>query len=72
VVVERPSVVLEFAQDVHFQADVEITPVRAILDAHADGLGPALIGQAIDDGQRLGVLTRAQAAQLQDVTVGAR
>jgi hypothetical protein len=49
-----------------------VTPVRAILDAHADGLGPALIGQAIDDGQRLGVLTRAQAAQLRDATAGAR
>jgi len=49
-----------------------VTPVRAVLDAHADGLGPALIGQAIDDGQRLGVLTRTQAAQLRDVTAGAR
>lgn len=48
-----------------------VTPVRAILDAHDAGLGPALIGQAIADGQRLGVLTRAQAEQLRSVTEGA-
>lgn len=45
-----------------------VTPVRAILDAHASGLGPALIDQAIADGQRRGVLTRAQAEQLRDAT----
>jgi hypothetical protein len=49
-----------------------VTPVRAILDDHAAGLGPALIGQAIADGQRLGVLTRTQAAQLRAGTAGAR
>ncbi len=48
-----------------------VTPVRAILDAHAAGLGPALIDQAIADGQRRGVLTRAQAEQLRDATAGA-
>lgn len=45
-----------------------VTAVRAVLDAHAAGLGPALVGQAIADGQRLGVFTRAQAAQLRAVT----
>ncbi len=48
-----------------------VTPVRAILDAHASELGPALIDQAIADGQRLGVLTRAQAEQLRDAIAGA-
>ena len=47
-----------------------VTPVRAVLDAHAAGLGPALIAQAIDDGQRLGVFSRAQAARLRAVTEG--
>lgn len=45
-----------------------VTAVRAVLDAHAAGLGPALVGQAIADGQRLGVFSRAQAAQLRAVT----
>jgi len=48
-----------------------VTPARAVFDAHASGLGPALIEQAIADGQRLGVLTRAQAEQLRDATAGA-
>ena len=48
-----------------------VTPVRAILDAHGAGLGSALVGQAISDGERLGVFTRAQAAQLRDATAGA-
>jgi len=39
-----------------------VTPVRAILDAHDAGLGLALIGQAIADGPRLGVLARAGSA----------
>jgi hypothetical protein len=47
-----------------------VTPVRAILDAYATGLGPALIEQAIADGQRRGVLTRAQAEQLCAATAG--
>jgi len=47
-----------------------VTPVRAILDAHASRLGPALIDQAIADGQRRGVLTRAQAELLRDATAG--
>ena len=45
-----------------------VTPVRAVLDAHAAGLGPALVRQAIADGQSLGVFTRAQAAQLRAAT----
>jgi predicted transcriptional regulator of viral defense system len=45
-----------------------VTPARAVLDAHAASLGPALIAQAIDDGQRRGVFDREQAAQLRDAT----
>jgi predicted transcriptional regulator of viral defense system len=37
-----------------------VTPERAIRDAHAGHLGPALIAQAIDDGERQGLLTQAQ------------
>jgi hypothetical protein len=48
-----------------------VTPIRAILDAYDAGLGPALIEQAIADGQRRGVLSRAQAAQLRAATAGA-
>ena len=43
-----------------------VTPQRAIRDAHAAHLGPALIGQAIDDGQRRGLLSRAQAEALRE------
>jgi hypothetical protein len=43
-----------------------VTPQRAIRDAHAAHLGPALIGQAIDDGQRHGLLLRAQAQALRE------
>jgi predicted transcriptional regulator of viral defense system len=49
-----------------------VTPVRAVLDTYAAELGPALIEQAIADGQRLGVFTRVQAAQVRDATAGAR
>ena len=49
-----------------------VTPVRAILDAYAAELGPALIEQAIAESQRRGVITRAQAVQLGAATAGAR
>jgi predicted transcriptional regulator of viral defense system len=41
-----------------------VTPLRAIRQAHEAHLGPALVSQAIDDGERNGRLTRRQAAQL--------
>lgn len=41
-----------------------VTPERAIRQCQAAHLGPALIAQAIDDGQRQGLLTRAVADQL--------
>jgi len=41
-----------------------VTAARAIRDAHAEHLGPALIRQAIDDGERLGKLTGRLAAEL--------
>jgi predicted transcriptional regulator of viral defense system len=49
-----------------------VTPDRAIRDAHAGHLGPALTAQAIDDGERQGLLTQAQADALrQDIEVTA-
>lgn len=42
-----------------------VTPARAVLDVARSGLGPALVRQAIADGERLGVFTRAQAKRLQ-------
>ena len=47
------------------------TPVRAIRDAIADHLGPALIRQAIDDGRRRGGLLERQAAMLRAEMDGA-
>ncbi len=41
-----------------------VSPARAIRDAHASHLGGALVGQAIDDGERTGRLRRAQAQEL--------
>jgi predicted transcriptional regulator of viral defense system len=41
-----------------------VTPARAIRQAHAANLGPALIGQAIDHGERDGRLTRREADEL--------
>lgn len=41
-----------------------VTPERAIRDGIAAHLGPALLGQAIDDGLRSGRLTRGVADQL--------
>lgn len=42
-----------------------VTPARAIRQAASDHLGPALIAQAIDQGEHNGRLTRRQATQLQ-------
>lgn len=48
-----------------------VTPERAIRDGIAAHLGPALLGQAIDDGLRSGRLTRVVADQLrQDLEGG--
>ena len=50
-----------------------VTPERAIRDAHAGHVGEALVAQAIDDGERGGLLTGAQADSLRreiGVTVG--
>jgi predicted transcriptional regulator of viral defense system len=41
-----------------------VTPARAIRQAAATKLGPALIGQAIDHGERDGRLTRREADEL--------
>jgi predicted transcriptional regulator of viral defense system len=43
-----------------------VTAQRAIRDAHAEHLGPALIAQAIDDGERKGLLARTQADALRE------
>jgi hypothetical protein len=47
-----------------------VTAARAIRDAHASHLGPALIRQAIDDGERLGKLSHAVAAELRAELLG--
>jgi hypothetical protein len=50
-----------------------VTPERAIRDAHAGHLGEALNAQAIDDGERQGLLAQAQADALRQeigVTAG--
>jgi hypothetical protein len=41
-----------------------VTPARAIRQAHASHIGPALVGQAIDQGEQNGRLTRREAAEL--------
>lgn len=41
-----------------------VTPMRAVRECHALGIGPALIAQAIADGRRVGLFTASQAAQL--------
>jgi len=41
-----------------------VTAAKAIREAHADHLGPALIRQAIDDGERVGKLSQRTAAEL--------
>lgn len=45
-----------------------VTPMCAVRECHAIGLGPALIGQAIADGRRTGTFTAQQAAQLREET----
>lgn len=47
-----------------------VAAARAIRDAHASHLGPALIRQAIDDGERLGKLSQAVAAELREELLG--
>lgn len=46
------------------------SPVRTIFDCHAANLGPALIGQAINDGRKSGHLTNKQADHLEDALLG--
>jgi predicted transcriptional regulator of viral defense system len=41
-----------------------VTPARAIRQAHAAKIGPALIGQAIDQGESTGRLSRREAIAL--------
>ena len=48
------------------------TAARAIRDAHASHLGPALIGQAIRDGRRTGHLTIDDAEQLEHELLGTK
>jgi predicted transcriptional regulator of viral defense system len=45
-----------------------VTPARAVRECHAAGLGPALVGQAIEDGRRRGVFTARQAGRLRAAT----
>ncbi len=45
-----------------------VTPAHAIRQAHAAKLGPALVAQAIDHGERNGRLTRHEAKRLRDAT----
>jgi predicted transcriptional regulator of viral defense system len=46
------------------------TPARSIRDAHAAHLGNALVGQAIADGRRAGVLSTAEANRLERELLG--
>lgn len=48
------------------------TPVRSILDAHADHLGNELIAQAIADGRRLGTLSMTEADRLERELLGTK
>lgn len=48
------------------------TAARAIRDAHASHLGPALIRQAIHDGRRTGHLTLDEAEQLEHELLGTK
>lgn len=45
-----------------------VTPLRSVRECHAAHLGPALVSQAIEDGQRRGVFTTEQANQLRKET----
>lgn len=42
-----------------------VTAAKAIRQAHATHLGPALIGQAVADGRRRGLLARREAEELE-------
>ncbi len=48
------------------------TPARSIRDAHASHLGNELVGQAISDGRRSGVLSTAEADRLERDLLGTR
>ncbi|MEO8076304.1 MAG: type IV toxin-antitoxin system AbiEi family antitoxin domain-containing protein [Acidobacteriota bacterium] len=48
------------------------TPARSMRDAHAGHLGNDLIGQAIADGRRSGVLTVAEAGRLERELLGTK
>jgi len=48
------------------------TPARSIRDAHASHLGNDLVGQAIADGRRSGVLSIVEAGRLQRELLGTR
>ena len=48
------------------------TPARSIRDAHASHVGNDLVGQAIADGRRSGVLPRAEADRLERELLGTR
>lgn len=78
---EVPSVYVVHRQDlspdevtVHEGIPV-VTPERAIRELHEAHLGRRLIAQAIDDGERKGLLTRRASARLRDelgIAAGAR
>lgn len=55
---------LDPAQVTLFEGIPIVTPVKAILQAAAEHLGDALIGQAVDHGESNGRLSRKQAAAL--------
>ena len=58
-------------QDVERVEGVPVTtPAKSIRDAHAGHLGNALVSQAIADGQRSGVLARAEADRLKRELLG--
>jgi predicted transcriptional regulator of viral defense system len=57
---------LDFAEITTHEGIPIVTPARAIRDAHASRLGPALVRQAIDDGQRSGKLSRSLAIELRE------
>jgi len=48
------------------------TPAKSIRDAHTSHLGNDLVGQAIADGRRSGVLSMAEADRLQGELLGTR
>ena len=60
-------------KDLHQVEGVPVTTAaRAIRDAHASHLGPALIRQAINDGRRTGHLTVDEAEQLEQELLGTK